>query len=93
MPRPIGMHTYVFACGGAIKVGRATNIKRRLRQVQLMNPLPVALLGTVDTDIERKAHVALEYAGIPHIHGEWFKDSRDAREILVGLGLLTDGGA
>lgn len=91
-PRPIGMHTYVFQCDRFLKVGRAEKIERRLRQVQLMCPHEVSLVGSVAADVERAAHVALLDAGVRRIHGEWFEDTEVARDVLVRLGIIAGRG-
>jgi len=63
------MKTYLFKSGEYLKIGRSTDVYKRLRMVRTMNPIPVELLAVVDNDIERELHKLFA----PHrVNGEWF---------------------
>lgn len=62
------MVTYFIESKGLIKVGKTTDIHRRLKQYRLHNPY-VKLLYVHDGDIEKKIHKLLaDYK----VQGEWF---------------------
>jgi hypothetical protein len=82
------MVTYAFVCEGFLKVGRTERIDRRIRQVQLGCPFPVSILGSMDGDVERDAHVLLRDAGVRRLHGEWFEDGLTARDVLSAIGII-----
>lgn len=58
----------------AIKIGKAKVVKRRLRDLQTGNPLPLQVLGWVDAedDFRLEADLHQEFQG-RHQRGEWFR--------------------
>lgn len=84
---PIRWHTYALAVPGFIKVGKATNVARRVCTIQAANPHRIELLGFVRYDIELKMHRVLVDAGVKRVRGEWFEDTPRARVVLAAFGL------
>ena len=80
--RPV--YTYAARCGDFVKVGRTGDIKRRLAQLQVGNPLPVTLHGYCARDVERSAHEHLEICGVERVHGEWFRWDDETKYVLAG---------
>ena len=77
---------YAISDGTAIKVGRSSNVRKRLSSLQSSNPRELSIVAQVFHDdsvaAERAAHEALaEY----HIRLEWFScDDRAAIEAIGG---------
>ena len=81
----MGYKTYVVeAVGtGRLKIGKATSIKTRLKQIQAHCPVIARVIATADEDIERILHKTLE---VHRLHGEWFIDNEVVRkEILTRM--------
>ena len=62
-----------------IKIGKTTNLNKRLEQIDVYNPLGVSVLGYIETshfygDIELKMH---KYFNDKRIRREWFELSID----------------
>ncbi len=62
----------IQASGYYVKIGRAENIARRLRHIQVNHPVPVRLLAVASTDPndERSIHERLKSS---RVRGEWFR--------------------
>ena len=72
--------TYFFRSGdGPIKIGRATNISRRLCAIQAYNPEPVECIGYKRGDHEAKLHG--RFAGL-RLHGEWFTPATELLDFI-----------
>lgn len=56
---------------GLIKIGRTTDIRKRLAALQCGAGQPLAVLGVIPGDVERELHI--RFAGL-RVHGEWFED-------------------
>ena len=67
-------YTYFLQAGpgGPIKIGSTRNLLVRLRTLCAMFPLPLRLLGIVESDLEDRCHFRL---GAFRLHGEWFAPS------------------
>jgi hypothetical protein len=65
---------YFIRAGEAVKIGRSTDVNRRLMELQIGCPLRLTIERTIITDIgptlESKLHGIYEDK---HIHGEWYK--------------------
>lgn len=80
------MHVYLIESAGLVKIGRAGNPQRRLRQLAAINASPVELLHQIATDnaswLESYLHAL--YAAL-RVRGEWFKLSEDDLARLKGV--------
>jgi hypothetical protein len=81
---------YIAHCDGYYKIGVATNVSRRLKELQTGSPKPITLFGAV---YHKDAY---GYESVIHhlnygrrVAGEWFELSDiEAREIFVDLVFL-----
>ena len=82
-----GLRTKIYvirdAKSSSIKVGKSIKPKSRLREHQTSNPNRLELVFEFDGHErdEKLIHLKLQAAGF-HIHGEWFKDCREALDIV-----------
>lgn len=68
------MAIYFIRQGKFVKIGHAVNVKGRLADVQTASPLPVVLLGVINTNHSHRLegilhHKFREY----HQRGEWYR--------------------
>jgi hypothetical protein len=72
--------------GGPVKIGTATSIEQRVRDLQCGSPLELVVLGICfgDCSVERRLHAQL---GKYRHHGEWFEPSGDVYLHIVSLTL------
>lgn len=83
-----GVFIYVIAsAGGPRKVGTAKNVDKRLRQLQGANPDELSIESIhgptkriIAEQIEFEAHHRLKES---HLHGEWFRCSREEAEEAI----------
>lgn len=77
--------TYVIQAeaGGPIKIGKATDVMGRLRDLQVGYPFKLVLLGTIEIE-ERDAHRALNQS---RLSGEWFAVSEQTIAFLSTFGI------
>lgn len=72
LPQPAITNVY-FIGGelGPVKIGMASNVKRRLRDLQMASPIELAILATVEGPplLEREYHKRF---AAHRLHGEWF---------------------
>jgi hypothetical protein len=78
------MYVYFVQQGenGPIKIGRASNVARRVRQIQVSNPAPLRLLASIDGDREMEMHERFMKSCIS---GEWFKPEDELLQFLREL--------
>ena len=70
-----------------VKIGRTNNIKKRIRQLQVGNPLKIRLIGIINCSckkisakLERELHNKLSYK---NKSGEWFfLENKDYSKLL-----------
>lgn len=67
--------------GGLIKIGYAENVGERFKSIQLMSPLILRVLNTMDGDKELEGHLHRYFGKLQH-HGEWFRPSEDLLEFV-----------
>jgi hypothetical protein len=75
----------------AIKIGRASEVKRRVGQLQTGNPSKLELLGWLVTENDAKAELMLHESFIEErIRGEWFSIDQDdvLRELRRNHGFI-----
>lgn len=82
--------TYAISDGDFVKIGRASDIQKRLYALQIANAKALTLVGTYPSDIEASTHRRLADLGIERVRGEWFFDGQDTRRALAGLGFLVE---
>lgn len=68
--------TYLLACheATAVKIGLASDVKRRIFDLQAGNPYPLELLLYLPINIEKKLHRKFKHL---HMHREWFRLGED----------------
>ncbi len=62
-----------------VKIGKSTNVKARLRDLQTAAPDPLAILGTIPGDREEELHA--RFAKV-RLRGEWFRLTRDILKVF-----------
>ena len=82
----IGSVVYFIRCGDFVKVGYATNVVRRVAELQTGNPHELELLGVIPggASEERTLHALL---AAEHHRGEWFRISGDTIPTLRAYGV------
>lgn len=78
---------YFVQCtnGGAIKIGVASDLARRLRDLQAMNPYDLVIIGAIPGGgykLERQLHKKFEKF---HIHHEWFQPDEELLQFIANL--------
>lgn len=68
---------YVLGTPGSnvVKIGRTTNLKKRLADIQRMSPVPLEVLWTHPGGFELESALHRRFANI-RSHGEWFRFDR-----------------
>lgn len=63
---------FVGPAGGPIKIGRASRLEFRLRDLRLANAFPLELWASIEapTSLEREYHARFD---AHRLHGEWFE--------------------
>ncbi len=77
----------VYAIQGAgdfIKIGRANNIRARVRQLRNQNPMPIKFLAVLSANPEDEAANHMRWAHLRQ-HGEWFAPGHDLLDHLDQL--------
>ena len=66
-----GGYTYFIQAGddGPIKIGRASNVRRRLKELQTASHERLRVLAVIRGDYERSMH---RFCSDSRLHGEWF---------------------
>ena len=84
----MGYKTYVVeAVGtGRLKIGKATSIKTRLKQIQAHCPVIARVIATADEDIERILHKTLE---VHRLHGEWFESNDELNSLIADINKIN----
>lgn len=74
--------------GGVIKIGKTTDMKKRLSTLSTMSPVPLEVISTVqyDDNLEARIHRHLKDH---RSHGEWFHSDEPVLEFMRGV---RDGG-
>jgi hypothetical protein len=67
--------------GGPFKVGKTTDIKRRMAELQTASPYPLYLVDIMVGDHENFLHGELDYL---RLEGEWF-DGSNPRDVFYGF--------
>lgn len=76
------MRTYAVELVGLkiIKIGRTSNLRQRLHNLNRYAPYSVRLIGVLDGDRELECHARF---GDDRIRFEWFKDTRRIRRFFT----------
>lgn len=80
--------TYLLTDGEFLKVGKTSNIDKRISSLQTGNARRLTVLGIIDRDREKQLHECLGLRGVARHTGEWFDDNVIARDLLARYGLL-----
>ena len=67
----VGDHLYFIRCGDYVKIGRTTNVHKRLGQLKAMNPYKLTLIRSIEGAGPREHEVHEKFKQYHHI-GEWF---------------------
>lgn len=78
---PSGPGVYAIACGDLVKVGRASSIRRRMKELQGSQPLPLRFLRHLSENPEDEASWHARLAPF-RVRGEWFKLCEESRALL-----------
>lgn len=72
---------YFIQGSGLIKIGVAIDPDGRLRQLQMMSPVPLELLATVkgSYELENQLHKQFDHS---RSHGEWFETTTELLELV-----------
>lgn len=57
--------------GGPVKIGSASNVSKRLKEMQVGNPCPLRLLGVMDLNHSTESELHDMFKGI-RVRGEWY---------------------
>jgi len=71
--------------GGPIKIGLATELKQRLKQLQSGSPIPLQIVGALQGDEEVEAAIHERFRKL-QLHGEWFEPSVELVEFIRQFG-------
>lgn len=79
---------YLVESAGLVKIGIASDVSRRLRQLNSQSAVPVRLLGAFRSEDARKSELDLHARyRAQRSHGEWFRlAASDIEEICVAVG-------
>ena len=58
--------------GDFVKIGKAKNIRHRMKEIQLAHPVPLRLLAVLDADPSAEGRYHQEFRHL-RAHGEWFR--------------------
>lgn len=85
---PARLVTYAIEAVGAsvVKVGRTSDITRRIAALQTGHHTQLVLFGIVDGDREESLHANLDALG-KRVRGEWFQFDAETIELLAGHGI------
>lgn len=83
LPGAVGW-TYFVRVGDAIKIGSATNFKRRLHALQTAHEKPIEVLAVVPASIADEFAVHQLFAGI-RTRGEWFRADEELLYFIEGI--------
>jgi hypothetical protein len=74
---------YVLGTPGSntVKIGRTTNLTKRLADIQRMSPVPLAALWHCPGNHELETRLHRQFANL-RSHGEWFTFRRDAVQLI-----------
>lgn len=80
------MKTYAVTDGQFIKIGRASDVVKRIAALQTASPRRLELVATHRQDVEKATHGRLRGEGIARVSGEWFRDCDELRKLLWSTG-------
>lgn len=73
------MHTYFVSNGFAVKIGKADDVARRVKQLQTASQHTLKTLFVIDRDCEKEMH---EYFAAYRTSGEWFTLPKDFHDFF-----------
>jgi hypothetical protein len=85
-PAPSSGYAYLLKCGAYYKIGIATDVQKRIKQLGTLPPFDLDLLHTISTGdmhaLEKDLH---ERYADKRKNGEWFELDQDDVEYIKGL--------
>jgi mRNA-degrading endonuclease YafQ of YafQ-DinJ toxin-antitoxin module len=78
--------------GGPIKIGTAINAKKRLKEIQAVNPYKIEIVALIRGSYkeEKKFHKSFKEH---RLHGEWFEPVESLNKLVKNLGICNMGAA
>lgn len=80
-PTRAGIYFVQQGADGPIKIGKANNVRDRMRGLQTSNPYPLRLLGVVDGGMSEEADLHRRFADA-RMQGEWFRPDASILQYL-----------
>lgn len=74
------MFTYIISNGAAVEIGRSTNVRTRLSELQTSSHTQLELVCVIERDIESQLHHQFKD---DRQRGEWFTFSNAIREFII----------
>jgi Meiotically up-regulated gene 113 len=75
--------TYFIKCNDFIKIGKASNIDVRMRELQIGNPYKLELLAFIkDKSLEKKLHIKFNHLSYS---GEWFRITPELEAYIAAI--------
>lgn len=79
---PTGPGVYcIQGAGQFVKIGKASNIRRRVAELQAYHPVALRLLAVLSDDPRREGHFHRRFAG-SRLNGEWFVLCKEIRAAI-----------
>lgn len=79
---PYTPHVYFISDGEAIKIGKAINPPKRLKNLQIGNPRELKMLGYFRTSHYSEGNIHRHFEAF-WIRGEWFRDNPELRAFIA----------
>ena len=76
--------TYFIRAGASIKIGAATDFKKRLTALQTAHERPLEVLAVVPASAAPEYEVHQQFAHL-RLRGEWFRADRELLQFIEGL--------
>lgn len=80
---------YFIRCCDFIKIGKAVNIEMRMSELQVGNPFPLTLLGTIPGGYDEEKNYHAIFCEARH-RGEWFRITPELVDGLRTLGIHVE---
>lgn len=77
----IGDVYFVQSAAGAIKIGFSTDLKHRLRDLQVASGERLTLIGKVSGTYSHESSLHRHFRHL-HLHGEWFSPGKDLLDFI-----------
>jgi len=75
---------YFIKQGNYVKIGRARNVKRRIRRLQTASPVKLELIHTKESNSDQRTEKSLHNKfKADRVEGEWFNISKKMKRFLL----------